>query len=87
MSTRELRTMTVIEEMPFLLPFQERVLVFQNHVLKDKLERQGDAPYATRGRSLEVSVRRNYLYEDAFDNLSPVNGEFRQRLSTCSNVD
>lgn len=72
--------MTVIREMPFLLPFQERVLVFQNHVLKDKLEHQGEAPYAVRGRSLDVSVRRNYLYEDAFDNLSPVNGRLPSRL-------
>lgn len=75
LSTRELRTMTVIREMPFLLPFQERVLVFQNHVLKDKMEHQGEAPYASRGRSLDVSVRRNYLYEDAFDKLSPANGK------------
>lgn len=70
--------MTVIKEMPFLLPFQERVLVFQSHVLKDKLVHQGETPYAVRGRSLEVSVRRNYLYEDAFDNLSPVNGKFKR---------
>lgn len=75
LSTRELRTMTVIREMPFLLPFQERVLVFQNHVLKDKLEHQGEAPYAFRERGLDVSVRRNYLYEDAFDKLSPTNGK------------
>lgn len=75
LSTRELRSMTVIREMPFLLPFQERVLVFQNHVLKDKMEHQGEAPYAFRGRSLDVSVRRNYLYEDAFDKLSPANGK------------
>ena len=75
MSTRELRTMTVIKEMPFLLPFQDRVLVFQNHILKDKLEHQGEAPYAVRGRMLDLTVRRNYLYEDAFDNLSPVNGK------------
>lgn len=74
LSTRELRTMTVIKEMPFLLPFQERVLVFQNHVLKDKLEHQGEAPYVVRERMLDLIARRNYLYEDAFDNLSPANG-------------
>jgi len=28
-----------------------------------------------KGPAINVSVRRNYLYEDAFDKLSPENGK------------
>ncbi|PSN48070.1 hypothetical protein C0J52_03451 [Blattella germanica] len=73
LSTKEVRTMTILRELPFLVAFQERVLVFQSLVLKDKLEHQGEHSHFLQGPSIQVSVRRNYLYEDAFDKLSPEN--------------
>jgi len=67
--------MTILRELPFLVAFQERVLVFQNLVLKDKLEHQGEHSHFLQGPSIQLAVRRNYLYEDAFDKLSPENGK------------
>jgi hypothetical protein len=51
------------------------VLVFQSLVLKDKLEHQGEHSHFLQGPNIQVAVRRNYLYEDAFDKLSPENGK------------
>lgn len=73
LSTKEVRTMTILRELPFLVAFQERVLVFQSLVLKDKMEHQGEHSHFLQGPSIQLAVRRNYLYEDAFDKLSPEN--------------
>ncbi|XP_063238622.1 ubiquitin-protein ligase E3C isoform X2 [Bacillus rossius redtenbacheri] len=73
LSTTEVRVMTIVRELPFVVAFQERVLLFQNLLANDKLERQGDSVHFLQGPSIHVSVRRNYLYEDAFDKLSPEN--------------
>jgi ubiquitin-protein ligase E3 C len=67
--------MTVLRELPFLVAFQERVLVFQSLVLKDKMEHQGEHSHFLLGPNIQIAVRRNYLYEDAFDRLSPENGK------------
>jgi hypothetical protein len=67
--------MTILRELPFLVAFQERVLVFQSLVLKDKIEQQGEHSHFLQGPNIQVAVRRNYLYEDAFDKLSPENGK------------
>jgi hypothetical protein len=67
--------MTILRELPFVVAFQERVLVFQSLILKDKMEYQGEHSHFLQGPNIQVSVRRNYLYEDAFDKLSPENGE------------
>ncbi|KAK7793688.1 hypothetical protein R5R35_013163 [Gryllus longicercus] len=73
LSTKEVRTITVLRELPFVVAFQERVIVFQNLVLKDKLEHQGEHSHFLQGPSIQLSVRRSYLYEDAFDKLSMEN--------------
>nr|CAD7395950.1 unnamed protein product [Timema poppensis] len=75
LSTKEVRTMTILRELPFVVSFQERVLVFQGLILKDKMEHQGDHSHFMQGPSIQLSVRRSYLYEDSFDKLSPENGE------------
>ena len=53
-----------------LLPVQ----VFHQLIQQDKLEHQGHAINFGVGHSISISVRRNYLYEDAFEKLSPDNG-------------
>lgn len=70
LSTKEVRTITVLRELPFVVAFQERVVVFQNLVFKDKIEYQGEHSHFLQGPSIQLSVRRSYLYEDAFDKLS-----------------
>ncbi|KAG8224519.1 hypothetical protein J437_LFUL004210 [Ladona fulva] len=73
LSTREVRTATILREVPFVVAFQERVLAFQGLVLRDKMERQGEAAYFLQGPSIHISVRRTHLYEDAYEKLSPDN--------------
>ncbi|KAJ8686743.1 hypothetical protein QAD02_022537 [Eretmocerus hayati] len=73
LSTKEVRTLTLLREIPFVVPFNERVVVFQSLINRDKCEQQGELTDFMMGPSIHISVRRNYLYEDAFDKLSPEN--------------
>ncbi|XP_001607965.1 ubiquitin-protein ligase E3C [Nasonia vitripennis] len=73
LSTKEVRTLTLLREIPFVVPFNERVIVFQSLINRDKCEQQGELTHFMQGPSIHISVRRNYLYEDAFDKLSPEN--------------
>ena len=38
-------------------------------------EHQGDRVHFMQGPSINIHVRRNFLYEDSFDKLSPENGK------------
>lgn len=40
-------------------------------IYADKQEVQGDGPFLD---GINVTIRRNYIYEDAYDKLSPENG-------------
>lgn len=48
--------------------------VFHKLVSQDKSEHQGVSIY-TGGPHINIQVRRNFLYEDAFERLSPDNGK------------
>lgn len=81
LSTKEVRTLTLLREIPFVVPFNDRVIVFQSLINRDKCEQQGELTHFMQGPSIHLSVRRNYLYEDAFDKLSPENEpEMRLKL-------
>ncbi|KZC14784.1 Ubiquitin-protein ligase E3C [Dufourea novaeangliae] len=71
LSSKEVRTLTLLREIPFVVPFSDRVMVFQWLIYRDKSEQQGEITNFMQGPSIMISVRRNYLYEDAFQKLSP----------------
>ncbi|XP_075215548.1 ubiquitin-protein ligase E3C [Lycorma delicatula] len=73
LSTKEIRTLTILREVPFVVPFMERVQVFNNLILKDKLTHQNPTRHFLQEPNIQLYVRRNYLYEDAFNKLSPEN--------------
>lgn len=73
LSTKEIRTLTILRELPFVISFHDRVLVFYNLVFKDKMVHQATARNFLQGPFIQIAVRRNYLYEDAFEKLSPEN--------------
>lgn len=77
LSTKEVRNMAVLQEMPFTVGFEQRVLLFQTLVIQEKQEHQADAHFL-QGPSIQILVRRNYLYEDAFDKLSLDNGQYKR---------
>lgn len=44
-------------------------------IAKDRNENQGEMSHFLRGQSIQIHVRRNFIYEDAFEKLSQENGE------------
>uniref|UniRef100_A0A8D0HAU2 Ubiquitin-protein ligase E3C n=1 Tax=Sphenodon punctatus TaxID=8508 RepID=A0A8D0HAU2_SPHPU len=70
LSVSEERQLAILTELPFVVPFEERVKIFQRLIYADKQEVQGDGPFLD---GINVSIRRNYIYEDAYDKLSPEN--------------
>ena len=77
LSTREVRTQAILREIPFVFSFTDRVKMWQNWILNDKMQQQGESNFL-RGPSIQVMIRRNYIYEDAFDKLSLENGKLFQ---------
>ncbi|XP_011312872.1 ubiquitin-protein ligase E3C [Fopius arisanus] len=73
LSTKEIRMLTLLREVPFIVPFNDRVMVLQSLIYRDKMEHQGELTHFMQGPSIQISVRRNYLYEDALDKLSSEN--------------
>ena len=79
LSTRDIRTLAILREGPFVFSFTDRVKIWQQWILADRMQQQGEANFL-RGPSIQVMIRRNYIYEDALDKLSPDNGT---DLSCC----
>ncbi|XP_058832317.1 ubiquitin-protein ligase E3C [Topomyia yanbarensis] len=73
LSTKQIRSITILREIPFVVAFNTRVGVFQGLVAADKLRTQGDLQGFLQGPSIQLTVRRSHMYEDAFDKLSPIN--------------
>ncbi|XP_005722870.1 ubiquitin-protein ligase E3C [Pundamilia nyererei] len=70
LSVSEERHLAILTELPFVVPFEERVKIFQRLIFADKRDVQGDGPFPD---GINVTIRRNYIYEDAYDKLSPEN--------------
>eukprot|EP00095_Tigriopus_kingsejongensis_P006661 maker-scaffold363_size195477-snap-gene-0.52 protein:Tk06661 transcript:maker-scaffold363_size195477-snap-gene-0.52-mRNA-1 annotation:"ubiquitin-protein ligase e3c" len=73
LSAKEVRLATILREMPYAVSFPQRILVFSNLISRDKQEHQGDRINFLQGPIIRVLIRRNYIYEDAFEKLSPKN--------------
>ncbi|XP_052758997.1 ubiquitin-protein ligase E3C [Galleria mellonella] len=73
LTIKELRTVTILREIPFVVPFSTRVLIFQGLLIREKHDHWYELNNFNEGPSINISVRRTHLYEDAFDKLSPSN--------------
>ncbi|XP_047041902.1 ubiquitin-protein ligase E3C [Helicoverpa zea] len=73
LTIKELRTVTILREIPFVVPFSTRVLIFQGLLAREKHDHWYEMSNFNEGPSINISVRRTHLYEDAFDKLSPDN--------------
>lgn len=73
LSAKEVRLSTVLRELPYAISFSQRVQVFHNLIQKDKEEHQGDQVHFLQGNSIQVHIRRNFIYEDASEKLSSEN--------------
>ncbi|CAF2360541.1 unnamed protein product [Rotaria sp. Silwood2] len=72
-SVNELRVLTVLKQIPFVIPFDKRVQIFNMLIQQNKSEQQQGAEFLQNGSSINIRVRRGYIYEDAFEKLSPQN--------------
>ncbi|CUT99271.1 ubiquitin protein ligase [Echinococcus multilocularis] len=75
MTFMDWRRMTVILEVPFIFPFWDRVKFFVSMVRHFRLSIQGvpELNYISgvgRARTINIQVRRDHVYEDAFTSLS-----------------
>lgn len=73
LSTKQLRSITILREIPFVVPFNKRFEVLQGLIAAEKLRSQGDLQGFMQGPQTHLNVRRTHIYEDAFDKLSPEN--------------
>ena len=62
LSVNEIRSLTILQELPFAIPFEERVQILENF--------NGNQPNNLFDSTYQIRIRRDYLYEDAFENLS-----------------
>ncbi|CAL8115436.1 unnamed protein product [Orchesella dallaii] len=70
LSLLDQRLLRVLTDFPFSLSFHDRVSIWHQMIRSDQFERQiVDSPL---GRQ-HVQIRRAYIYEDAFEKLSPEN--------------
>lgn len=76
MSTKQIRSITILREIPFVVAFNKRVGILQGLVAADKMRVQGNYQAFLQGPSIILKVRRSHLYEDAYDRLRPENGQY-----------
>jgi len=67
---KDIVNVTVIQELPFVVPFQERVKIMQSLISFEKRMNERDF-YEFLSHGFAISIRRNYIYEDSFEKLSP----------------
>jgi hypothetical protein len=51
------------------------IQILQKLLHLDQIQEQRDSRHFSVGPMINITVRRNYLYEDAFEKLSPENGK------------
>ncbi|EDW74671.1 uncharacterized protein Dwil_GK15782 [Drosophila willistoni] len=73
MSTKQMRSITILREIPFVVAFNKRVSILQGLVAANKMRVQGNLQAFLQGPSIVITVRRSHLYEDAYDKLRPEN--------------
>ena len=74
LSTNEVRNVTILQEIPFVVSFLDRFKILQTLIAIDRTEQRGDAnTFNIMSNSIQIVIRRNYIYEDAFEKLSPEN--------------
>lgn len=67
----EVKTVLILQEIPFVVSFHDRVQILHHLLKKDRLMHQSDGyHFGLPGTAILVQIRRNYIYEDAFEKLS-----------------
>jgi len=73
LSNTDVKNLTILRELPFVVNFHERVKILQRIIMQDKKDHQGEVFLGDTDGVITINVRRGFLYEDAFEKLSPEN--------------
>jgi ubiquitin-protein ligase E3 C len=70
-ASSEIKTVLILQEIPFVISFHDRVKIFHQLLRKERQLHQSDGyHFGLPGTAISVQIRRNYIYEDAFEKLS-----------------
>lgn len=72
LNVNDIRSLTILQELPFTVAFNDRIKILETFLTHNDHQR-----YNLNDPTVRVRIRRDYLYEDAFDNLS---------LENCPNL-
>ncbi|CAI4224185.1 unnamed protein product [Auanema sp. JU1783] len=70
-SNTDLRNLSIIRNIPFVVPFEQRLIIFRDLLRHDKNASGIDNVTFSFSSGHAISVRRQHLYEDAFEALTP----------------
>ncbi|CAE1170740.1 UBE3C [Acanthosepion pharaonis] len=92
LSGREIWNLIILTELPFVVRFTERVKILHQYIGQDREEHQSEMANFQMGPSINVKIRRSYIYEDAFEKLSEENEpnlklRLRVRLVNSAGMD
>lgn len=63
LNVNDIRSLTILQELPFTVPFKDRLEILEGFIHQEPRHIFNEPAYKLR-------IRRDFLYEDAFDNLS-----------------
>ncbi|KAK9246363.1 hypothetical protein V1506DRAFT_535333 [Lipomyces tetrasporus] len=84
---RDLRTrmmvtprIEILQKIPFLLPFEARVEIFERSLDHDRAKNGLDRDYELRWRRHKAEIRRTHMLEDAFNQLNGLRRELKSLI-------
>jgi len=70
----------LLKELPFVVPFDERVKIFHDFISQDKQALNIEGSHQFFGGDLRFTIRRNFLFEDGFANLNNLGDKLKKRI-------
>lgn len=70
-SLDQVRFSLVLDQVPFLIPFHQRLLFVYMTLNAEKQTSRSEMDFLNPDGHIQVKVRRDYIYEDAFTDLEP----------------
>ena len=77
LNVNDIRSLTILQELPFTVAFKERIQILEKFLSANEAQR-----YSMNESTCRVRIRRDFLYEDAFDNLS-IESKFIRNLGSA----
>jgi ubiquitin-protein ligase E3 C len=69
----------VLNNIPFVIPFEQRVKIFRTFVSNDKKRNQMEELYSRS--KVAAKVRRDHIFEDGFDQLNTLGVELKNKVA------